>query len=236
MARDITLRATRRRLEDLGYVVTSANHPSRVDDTHYSTAGRTLSLQGMSDHPAAILMYPTPQHAPEFADEPRLGLKRGIVGFILTAYLLSDSRQSKAVMSVLERRKLTNGPYRIDDFGNRTYPLQWNSSDGPLWRRHSACQTHPDDDQTVIVQPQTDEPQYRYVQNQFGVSLQVPISNPLEVPKILELAGDWRQGHILDTPRNDLPELLEDELREIIGDVERARWGARPAATTKEAA
>lgn len=237
MPRDITIRATWRILEELGYCVTSARSPSRQDNSRYYAplgTGHMLSLGSLSDHPAAILTYPTPSRAPEFANLPRLGMKRGIVILVVTAYLLSDAKQTKAVMSVLERRKLTSGPFRVDSFGNREYPLRWNEEE-PLWNTLEARQAHSDDDRTVIFRRQAEEPSYRYdLTDQYGRNAKVATSEP--TTDIFEIEGEWPRQHILDTPREELPELSRDSLEEIIADVERARWGARPAAVSKEAA
>lgn len=233
MGRDITVRGTWRKLEELGYAATSATNPSRIDTSSYLP--RKVGFGGLlSTHPAAVFTYPTPYHAPEFTEESRPGMRRGIVVLALTAYLLSDARQAKAVLAALERHKLVGGPYRVDEFGNREYPLRWDDHE-PLWNEHKVRETHPDDDATVIIRRQAAEPNYRHdLTDQFGRAAQVPITEAGTF--ILELEGQWHQGHILDTPHKDLPELLREEVREIIGDCERARWGARPATNSKEAA
>jgi hypothetical protein len=232
--RNITFGATQRRLEDLGYAVTSATNPERRESSEWST-GRRLSAWAIRTHEAAILTYPTPFYAPELQDEDapeQTARKRGIVVMVVTAYLQSDPRQLKAVMSVLDRAKLTSGPVQIDSFGNRLYPVQWNCSEPLLKDRGARC-THPDDDSTVVFKQQAIPPT-RHVQgvNMLGFSVNAALD---EIGShILTLDGKWENGHLLDTPRRNLPEVLEDDLREIIGDVERARWGARPAASAKE--
>ena len=233
-SRDTTIGATRRKIEELGYAITSGTAPNRLIGAHWSTAWQKASLQSISDHPAAVLTYPTPFHAPEYKDEPQAALSRGIVLLIVTAFLQSDPRQFKAVMSVLERSKLTSGPFRTDGFGNRMYPVQWNASD-PIWHDRAARQAHADDDDTVVFKRQAIPHQrHQTMVNYIGQYVQCPLD---EIgTDWLPLDGEWKQGHLLDTRRRDLPELFPSSLYEIIEDVERARWGARPAATSKEAA
>ena len=235
MSRETTILATRRKTEELGYAIGSTTNPDRMRGIHFSDGGRRLALWSIVNDPAGVLTYPTAYWAPELDHEPNAALSRGIVLLIVTAYLQSDPKQFKAVLSVLERHKLTSGPVRIDDFGNKTYPLQWNFHE-PLWKDNAARSAHPDDDATVIFKQQA-VPHQRYrndLVNQWGGSVQVPLD---EVGShILPLDGEWKQGHLLDTPRRNLPELFESDVSEIIADVERVRWGARPAANSKEAA
>jgi hypothetical protein len=232
--RDTTIGATRRKIEELGFAVTSATCPNRFPGSHWATAGQRASLYSMSDHPAAVLTYPTAHHAPEYKDDPKAALSRGIVLLIVTAFLQSDPRQFKAVMPVLERYNLTSGPYRTDGFGNRMYPVQWNGSD-PIWADRGARLAYPDDDGTVVFKQQAiPHERYQTLVNQIGAYVQCPLD---EIgTHWLPLDGEWKQGHLLDCHRRALPELFPSSLNEILEDVERARWFARPAATSKEAA
>ena len=232
--RDTTIGAVRNKTKELGYAITSATQPNRLTGTHWSTAAQKATLFGMSDHQAAVLTYPSPDHAPEFKDEPNTAMSRGIVLLVVTAFLQSDPKQFKAVMPVLERHKLTSGPYRVESFGDRVYPLQYNAPD-PLWHDRTARAAHPDDDGTVVFKQQAIPHQrFQTLVNRIGAYVDSPLD---EIgTHFLPLDGEWKQGHLLDTPRRNLPELFASDMYEIIEDVERARWGARPAVTSKEAA
>ena len=234
MSRNTTIGATQRKIEELGYAIGSTTNLDRTQGMTFADCGRRRQLWSMRDDPAGVLTYPTAYWAPELKHEPNAALNRGIVLLIVTAYLQSDPRQLKAVMPILERYKLTSGPVRTDDFGNKTYPLQWNVRE-PILKDNAARSAHPDDDATVIFKQQAiPSRRYDYRQNHMGISCQVPLD---EIGShILPLGGEWKQGHLLDTPRRNLPELFECDVSEIIADVERARWGARPAAVSKEAA
>lgn len=230
-SRDLTIGAVRSRLEAAGYAITSATHPDRFASQQWRTMGQKQSLEWMADHPAAIVTYPSAFHCQEFKNVPDTVRARGLVLMTLTAYLAADPRQLKAVITALERYKLTSGPYRVDDFGNRTYPLQWNA-DSKLTSRE-ARRVFPDDDATVVFEQSTAQQNYTTTTNHIGQVVSYPTD---EIGTFtLPLSGEWH-GSLLDTPRKNLPELFNGNLSDIIGDVERARWGARPLLLAKEAA
>lgn len=226
MTRNISVGATRNRLEELGYAPTSATHPDRILSSPFNPSPRRASWGEVDDHPAGVFCFPTEANGCSLED----AAQRQIVLLTLTAYLLSDSRQTKAVMSVLEERKLTSGPYVVRPFGDRTYPLRYNFKEPISTIR--ARLAFDDDDATVVFDQAIPPSRWDYRRTSIGSTVRVALD--AEQSQILALdAGEWKQGHLLDTSRRNLPELLNADIREIISDVERARWGARPLAVAK---
>jgi hypothetical protein len=222
MTRDLTLGATWRRLVDLGYSPTSATHPDRIVN---SATGRRESFIALASHPAAVMLRPT--HANGSHESLEDLCDREVIALVLTAYLLSDAKQAKAVMAVLEEAKLLGGPVRIDGFGNQVRPLRWNGN-AIFEGEASARPVHDSDDSTVFIQHATAPSRYLTQSDMYSRTRRVPVE-PVGT-HILPLEGEWRAGTLLDTPRDRLPELLAADVQRLIGDCELARWEARPAA------
>jgi hypothetical protein len=219
MTRDLTLGATWRRLVDLGYSPTSATHPDRIVN---SATGRRESFIALSGHPAAVMLHPTHANGAR-EDLEDLG-NREVIALVLTAYLLSDAKQAKAVMAVLEEAKLLTGPVRVDGFGNQVRPLRWSGSaifDGEIGARLA----HDADDETALIRHAIAPSRYLTQSDIFSRTRRIPVE-PTGT-HVLPLEGEWRGGTLLDTPRDRLPELLGADVQRLIGDVERARWDAR---------
>jgi hypothetical protein len=189
---------------------------------------RPQSMLALAADEACILCYPSAENGalPEIED----CADRRVLDLIVTAYLLSDPRPAKAVMTVLDRAGLTGGPNYIDGFGNRHYILQWHG-ERPIYARHRTRLCFDSDDHCVILR-QAIEPKYVPALTRIGAFVEVP-DEPIGTYTI-PVCGDWKQGHILDTPHRKLPELLQPDAMRLIEDCELARWGARPLA--KEAA
>lgn len=228
--RDFTVGATRKRLTELGYAVTSETHPDRIV-TSFNHRGRRESMYAIGRHPAAIMCYPTHENG---ADESLDDLdKRQLVTLIVTAYLLSEPKQSKAVLEVLSKSELLTGPYYVSGFGDRCYPIQWNDANPIYDEQLQARSCFASDDRTVLLR-QAIAPVYMQGRNQYGVPV-VGVERETGT-HIVPLDAEWKQGHILDIPRRNLPELPRANTRDLIEDIELARWGARPAAAAKDAA
>jgi hypothetical protein len=220
--RDLTLGATWRRLVDLGYAPTSATHPDRIVN---AATGRRESFIALGTHPAAVMLHPTRANGACEALED-LG-NREVIALVLTAYLLSDPKQARAVQAVLEEFKLLGGPVRVDGFGNQVRPLRWNGS-AVFEGDASARLVHDDDDATVFIQHAIAPSRYLVQSDMYSRTRRIPVE-PVGT-HILPLEGEWRGGTLLDTPRDRLPELLAADVQRLIGDVERARWDARAPA------
>lgn len=219
--RDCTVNATRKRLLELSYSLTSADDPERRP--LYGKYRRSLSELG--EHTAAIQCYPTSTNA-GVDDLDNLD-KRQVVLLIVTGYLLSDAKQSKAVFDALSKHGVTNGPYFLNGFGDRHYPLQWNDAEPIYDEQFQTRLAFASDDRAVLLR-QGIAPIYIYGRSQWGFPL---VGTQHEAgTHIFSIDAEWKQGHILDTPRHRLPELLRANARDLIEDVELARWGARPAA------
>lgn len=219
---DMTLGATWRRLIELGYSPTSATHPDRIINSY---RGERESFIALSAHPAAVMLHPTPANGSHesLSDCDR----REVVGLVLTAYLLADARQAKAVQAVLDQYGLLAGPYRVDNFGNRVYPLAWNGS--AVFEGEYSCRlAFEDDDRTVFLEHALAPERFVQHTSSAGRPSRVPL-DPVGT-HVVELAGEWKNGSLLETPRDRLPELLAADLPRLISDCEAARWESRPAA------
>ena len=226
--KDTTLGATWRQLHDLGFAATSAAYPDRKCTRYAQSNNRPDGFLALADHPGAILTHPTRANGCDLSDAP----KRRVVALVVTSYLLADPKQAKAVMEVLSEYGLTSGPVRIDTSGH-CYPLQWN---GPaIFDGEQAARLAHDDDFPSVYLENAIEPS-RYVQrtDEWSRAHNEP-AEPVG-SHVIPLAGDWKNGSLLDTPRWKLPELLKANVNEIISACERARWGSRPLARAKEAA
>jgi len=227
MTRDTTLGAAWRQLRDLGYGVTSATHPDRIVTCTANRRNRDRFIS-LADHPAAIMLHPTADNGCDFEDPE----KRGVVALTLTAYLLADPKQLRAVMAVLAEYELTGGPSRVDGFGNQVRLLQWNGP--PIYDdRYQARLCFASDNHTVVL-THAIEPEQIGVYSPSGGWYSK--DSPHVATNILPIDGQWTGGHILDTPRRKLPQLHKADLRKLIDDVEEARWAGRPLATAKDAA
>lgn len=221
---NLTLGATYRRLHDLGYAATSATHPDRIVSRH---AAERDSFIALSDHPAAVFCRPTAALGCEL-DYPE---ERQLVLLVLTGYLLSDKRAATAVREVLDKHGLLSGLVRTDSFGNEERPLKYSGP--PIFDGEAAARLTFDDDYATLFFKQAIAPN-RYIQHwdnygRMDSRAATPIGS-----HVIELDGEWRNGTLLDTPRDRLPELLQADITRIISACELARWGARPLA--KEAA
>jgi hypothetical protein len=223
MTRDLSLGATWRRLIALGYAPTSSSHPDR----YCSRPGERDSFIALSDHPAAGFCRPTAALGCELEDAEQ----RQIVLLVITAYLLSDAKQWRAVQSVLDARKLLSGPHVVDSFGNRTHVLKYSGQ--PIFDGEASARlTHDADDSTVFLAHAIAPGRQLNRTDQWGNMQRVAVE-PVGSHTI-SLDGEWKGGDLLSTPRSKLPELLGADLVRLIPDVELARWDARPLA--KEAA
>lgn len=226
--RDLTLRATWRRLHDLGYAATSATHPERIVNQHAHAAQRD-SFIALGNHPAAVMCYPRLSNGATVED----GDRREVLSLVLTAYLLADAKQSKVVQSVLSDYSLLAGPVRIDGFGNQVRPLRWGGP--PVFDgEHSARLAFDDDDGTVLLEHAIAPEHYELRTDEWARTSRVATSPAGS--HVIALDGDWKGGHPLETPRDQLPELLAADVVRLVSDVERVRWGARPALAQRECA
>ena len=222
--RDLTVAATRKRLTELGYAVTSATHPDRIL-TQFNHSGRRESMISIGSHPAAVMCYPTRDNG---ADDSLDDLeKRQVLVLEVTAYLLSDPRQSKAVLEVLNKRGLIGGPYFTTGFGNRGYVLQWNGAE-PIYDEKFRTRLCFASDDRVVLLWQAIGARQTFGRNQYGQPM-VGLLQPTGT-HVIPLDAEWKQGNILEVARHKLPELLGADIQDVIEDVEYARWGARPAA------
>jgi hypothetical protein len=224
MSRDTTVRATHRRLIELGYVPTSWTNPTRVSAWH--PYGDPATIYEIGDHDAAILCYPTKDNRAYLTTEGDDGSGHRVIDLTVTAYLASDKRQLAACVAVLERYGLTGGPNYTDSFGNRHYVLQWHG-ECPIYDQHRTRLCF-DSDDSCIALTQAIRPQYEWRQNRIGGHHKVPVEPISSVA--IPVNCDWKQGHILDTPHRKLPELLQADAQRFIEECELARWGARPLA------
>lgn len=223
MTRDLSLGATYRSLIANGYAPTSASHPDR----YCSRPAERDSFLALSAHPAAVFCRPTFALGSELEDAGQ----RQIVLLVLTAYLLSEAKQWKAVQSVLDVRKLLSGPHVVDSFGNRTHVLKYSGQ--PIFDGEASARlTHDADDSTVLIEHAIAPGRQLNRTDSWGNMQRVP-AEPVG-SHVIALDGEWKGGSLLDTARSELPELLATDLPRLIPDVELARWGARPLA--KEAA
>jgi len=223
--RDLTLGATIRRLHALGYAATSATHPDR----YVTRPGHRDSIIALSEHPAAVFCRPSAALGSE-VDYPE---QRQVAVLVLTGYLLADKRQCAAVREVLETYGLLSGPCRTDALGTQEFPLQYNGP--PIFDGGAAARLTFDDDSATVFFKHAIEPG-RYIQHtdHYG-RVDTRAAEPIG-SHVIELSGDWRNGTLLETPRDRLPELLQADVPRIISAVEAARWGARPAVMAKDAA
>lgn len=228
--RDLSVGACWRRLHANGYAATAARFPDRIV-TRFARPAERESFVSLAAEPAAILCHPTfANGASEALDD--LGA-RGVAILVATAYLLSDSRQAKPALAVLAEYGLTGGPVSVDSFGNRRYLLRWNGP--PIFEGEASARlVHDDDDQTILLQHAIAPTQYTTATDRFARTHRVPL-DPVG-SHIMALEGKWENGHPLDTPRDQLPELVAADLQRLIADVERARWDARPAVQREAAA
>lgn len=226
--RDLTLGATHPILHERGYACTSAIYPDRRVG---ASSWQRASFLVLRNDLAGVMLYPS---AANGASEALEDLEeRGLIALIFTAYLTAEARQFKAVSQALADRGVLGGPYRIDDFGNRTHLLRWNGP--PVFDGDYAARLcFDDDDATVLVRHAIAPGRYLDRTDQFSRVQRVP-AEPVG-SHVIELDGEWKNGHPLDTARSELPELLAADLPGLIADVERVRWGARPAAAQKDAA
>lgn len=229
MTHDRTLGATWHRLQDLGYAATSATSPDRIV-SRFAHGGNRDSFLSLGDHPAAIMCHPTSANGCALEDAG----ERQVVALVLTAYLLGEPKQAKAVLAVLEKFELAGGPVRVDGFGNEIRPLQWNGAEPLFDGEYSARLTHDDDDATVLLRHAIMPG--RFVQRTDEFSRTHVIAAEPVGTHVIELEGEWKNGALLSTPRSKLPELFKADVRRLIDEVERARWGARPAAVRDAAA
>ncbi|HEY1891994.1 MAG TPA: hypothetical protein VGG63_16440 [Steroidobacteraceae bacterium] len=217
--RDLTLGATYRRLHDLGFAATSATNPDR----HVSLPGHRDSFISLADHAAAVFCRPSAALGCE-VEYPE---QRQVALLVLTGYLLADKRQSAVVREVLEKFGLLAGPCRIDAFQNQEYPLRYTGQ--PIFDGEAAARlTFDDDYATVFVRHAISPGRYIQHTDSYG-RMDQRAAEPIG-SHVIELSGEWRNGTLLDTPRDRLPELLQADVARIISDVESARWGARPLA------
>ena len=231
MSINVTIGATYRRLHELGYAVTFSDSESGIVTPLWRPGARAY-LSSMSEKVAGVYTYPTEENRHE-KDRVEDLEKRRLVLLILTAYLQADPKQLKSVSAVLERYKLISGPYRMDGFGNRIHVLQYNAPD--MLGERGARLAFPDDDATLIFKGAIKNTNFQM--RSVGENMvQQPVALDIDRSHVLPMDGEWPRGHLLDMPRRNLPELFENDVREIIADVECARWGARPAASAKEAA
>jgi hypothetical protein len=219
---DLTLAATFRRLLELGYSPTSAVNPTRED--RYGRRMRSFIELGAD--PAAIQCHPTPANG---AHES-LGIEgcsvREVPVLVLTAYLLADAKQSKAVQSVLADYGLLAGPVHTDSFGNQLRPLKWS---GPaIFDEVSARLTHDSDDATCFIRHAIPPERTESRTDTFGRQTRVA-GGPVGSHSI-PLDGKWENGTLLEVPRDRLPELLAADVDRLVSEVELARWQGRPFA------
>lgn len=229
--RGTSLGATYRRLIDLGYSPTSATTPSRED--RYARAGRRESFIALSDHPAAVQCHPTPANGAHESLSAEDCAVREVPVLVLTAYLLADAKQAKAVLAVLAEHGLLTGPVHTDDFGNQLRPLRWS---GPVIfdDEYSARLAHDSDDVTVCFRHAIAPQRFQQLTDQYTRTRTVPLE-PVGT-HIIPLDGRWEGGRLLDIPRDRLPELLAADLDRLVSEIEFARWQGRPLAATKGSA
>lgn len=230
MDRNSSLGATWRKLQDLGYAVTSATCPSRLTSGYAQAYNRPDGFLALADHPGAIMCHPTLANGCALSDAS----KRQVIALVVTSYLLADPKQAKAVNETLADHKLNGGPVRIDGSGNHTYPLQWNGA--PIFDgQYAARLCFDDDDATVSILHAIESGRFVQRTDEFSRTRNIPME-PVGT-HVIRLDGDWsKSGHLLDTPRWKLPELLKANVNRLIADVERARWMARPMVKAKDAA
>ncbi len=162
--RDTSLGATYRRLLDLGYSPTSATSPTRED--RYARAGRRESFIALADDPAAIQCHPTPANGAHESLTAADCAAREVPVLELTAYLLADAKQAKAVLAVLADAGLLGGPVRTDDFGNQLRPLRWSGT-AIFDDEYSARLTHDSDDVTVCIRHAIAPTRFQQVADQY---------------------------------------------------------------------
>ncbi|MGH8319793.1 MAG: hypothetical protein ACREUL_17790 [Steroidobacteraceae bacterium] len=228
-SRDITVAGARQRLEALGYACVPSDHPDRQIGSNYS-APRRGAWGEVARETAAVACWPLANLGLDHLEDCA---QRQIALLTVTAYLLSDARQAKAVMSVLEKYRLTSGLHVVRPFGDKVYPLRWEHKEPLASVRTRKCF---EDDDTCVEFRQTIPPtRFDVARTAGGFSRKVALDQ--RASHILSLdAGEWKSGDLLSIPRRDLPELLEVDVREIVSDRERARFGARPAAVARDAA
>lgn len=227
----LTLGLLYRRLIDLGYSPTSATAPTRED--RFARAGRRESFIALSDHPAAVQCHPSPANGAHESLTAEDCAAREVPVLVLTAYLLADAKQSKAVQAVLADYGLLAGPVHTDDFGNQLRPLRWG---GPAIfdDDHSARLVHDSDDTTCCLRHAIAPSRFQQVTDRFTRTRTVPLE-PVG-SHIIPVDARWENGSLLHTPREKLPELLAADLDRIISEVELARWQGRPFSTKGTAA
>jgi hypothetical protein len=215
----LTLGATYRRLLGLDYAPTSATHPDR----YVSRPGQRDSFISLGDHPAAVFCRPSAA----LGSEVEFPEQRQVAVLVLTGYLLSDKRQWPAVNEILEKFGLLSGPCRTDSFGNQEYPLRYTAA--PIFDGEAAARLTFDNDYATVFFKHAIAPG-RYIQHTDSYGrMDARAAEPIG-SHVIELSGEWRNGTLLDTPRDRLPELLQADVARIISEVECARWGARPYA------
>ena len=209
----------------------ATTHPDRIASARAHAAQRD-SFIALAEHPAAVMCYPRTSNGADGRLEDLS--ERGVVAMVVTAYLLGDAAQWKAVKGVLEDYKLLGGPVRTDTFGNQLRPLRWN---GPAVfdEEFSARLTHDSDDWTMFLQQAIAPGRYLQHQDSYGRPSQMP-AEPVGSHVIPLDDGEWKGGDLLSTPRDKLPELLAADVSRLISDVEAARWGSRPALQREAAA
>lgn len=227
---DNTLRQWRK-LIDNGYSPTSLTHPERIVNERFDHAGRRRSLSTMEDHPAAVFCYPHGDGGSATEDNE----KRQVVKLIVTAYLLSDAKQSKAVMPVLEEFGLTGGPFFTDGFGNRTFILAYHGTDRIFKIGARLC--HPADDDTVFFSQVDRSSGYRTARaGDWSASSHLLQMDP-DASQLIPLGGvEWSGGSPLTVCHRKLPDISIESIREVIARIEEVRWFGRPATQLKERA
>lgn len=228
MTRDLTIGATLRRIHANGYAGTSALNSDRIVSSRASAHQRDSAV-ALSEHPAAVMCYPRISNGSFLED----GEFREVISLVVTAYLLSDSAQWKGVKSVLEEYGLLSGPVRTDAFGNLLRPLKWSGP--PIFDgEHTARLTFDEDDATVFLEHAIEPGRYIRRTDEFGRTRELA-AEPIGT-HLIPLDGEWRNGDLLSTPRDRLPELLPADRTRLIADIERARWELRPAVQKSAAA
>jgi hypothetical protein len=225
MTRDLTLGATWRRLIANGYAPTSASHPDRI----VSQPSERDSFIRLAEHPAAVFCRPTAALGCELEDAEQ----RQVLLLVLTAYLLSDAKQWKAVQPELESRKLLSGPHVIDSCGNRVHVLRYSGQ--PIFDGEQSARLAFDADDSTVLLEHAIAPGRQLTRTDPWGNMHRVASEPVG-SHVIALDGEWKSGDLLSTPRSKLPELLAKDLARLIPDVELARWEARPAAARVAAA
>ena len=212
MSTNTTLGETWRRLRANGYAPTSAKNPKRVISQNFGHVA-TAHWNNLGDDEAATLCYPQPDNGAR--DLPNLE-SRIVAKLSIAASVVRDKRALAGVNTALERFAIGAGPRCVSPYGILVIPLRWE--EGLFF-----------DDATITVGDE--EPVATIVCANRETSTTELWRDANYVPSrrftyigshVIELAGQWSGGTLLDTPRDRLPRLYKEDVHRLLRAIDEA--------------